>query len=144
MLRGARQARAASSKAHLVGVERSPGICFTGGNLESFPSKVQICSCWPSTERTPPQPPSPATSRATWASSRTVLCFACPGELELPHGCSSDPHHVHPGDEWNFPWFTAMGERAQQSQNAGRGIRISPQAFVSSAQQKGHCPCSTD
>lgn len=50
----------------------------------------------------------------------------------------------NPRDGWNFPWFTATGEKAQWSQNASRGSRISAWAFVSSAQQKGHCPCSTD
>lgn len=66
------------------------------------------------------------------------------GNWSSPMVAAPGSNLVHSGDGWDFPWFTATGERAQQSQNAVRRIRISAWAFVSSAQQKGHCPCSTD
>lgn len=143
------RAQAASSKICLVRAEQSPGICFTGGNPESFPPKQHICSFWASTKRRSQESPPTAKSRAHGGGMHVVhpvprSTLPTLGNWSSPMVAASVSNHIHPRDGWNFPWFTAIGERAQQSQNAARRIRISAWAFVSSAQQKGHCPCSTD
>lgn len=97
----------------LVRAEQSPGICFTGGNPEQFPPKQQIHSCWASTERTPPEPPSTAKSRAHSGGVRGLRpaphCFACLGEPKLPYSCSSNLKPHSPRGWVEFPLIYSHG-----------------------------------